>query len=76
LKSIWLEMLCGVWETIDHGKAPQGRDLRQRCSQYGRLLSTSEEALANTQQATRAFHRAFEGHNCDEGAGFQATEPS
>jgi len=47
-----------------------------RCSQCGRLFSTSEEALANTQQATRAIYLAFEGHNSDEGAGFQATEPS
>ena len=47
-----------------------------RCSQCGRLFSTSEEALANTEQATRAFCRALEGRNCDEGAGFQATVPS
>jgi hypothetical protein len=47
-----------------------------RCSQRARLFSTSEEAPANTEQATRAFYRAFERHNCDEGAGFQGTEPS
>jgi len=46
-----------------------------RCSQCGRLFSTSKEALTNTEQATRAFYLAFERHNCDEGAGFQATEP-
>jgi hypothetical protein len=38
--------------------------------------STSEEALANTEPVTRAFYRAFEGHNCDEDAGFQPAEPA
>jgi hypothetical protein len=47
-----------------------------RCSQCGRLFSTSEEALANTEPVTRAFYRAFEGHNCDEDAGFQPAEPA
>jgi hypothetical protein len=47
-----------------------------RCNQCGRTFATSQEALTNTEQATRAFYRAFEGHNCDEGAGFQATEQS
>jgi hypothetical protein len=47
-----------------------------RCSQCGGLFSTSEEALTNTEQATRAFYLAFEGHNCDEDAGFQPAEPS
>jgi hypothetical protein len=45
-------------------------------SHCGRLFSTSEEALVNTEQATRAFYLAFEGHNCDEDAGFQPATPS
>jgi hypothetical protein len=39
-------------------------------------FSTSDEALANTEQATRAFYLAFERHNCDEDAGFQSAGPS
>ena len=45
-----------------------------RCSQCARLFATSEEALANTEQATRAFYLAFERHNCDEDAGFQSAD--
>jgi hypothetical protein len=47
-----------------------------RCNQCGRIFSTSEEALANTEQATRAFYLAFEGHNCDEDAGVQPAAPA
>jgi hypothetical protein len=47
-----------------------------RCSQCGRPFSISEEALTNTEQATRAFYLEFEGHKCEEDAGFRPAEPS